>query len=93
MNDYDITQEVISNISRKLEADVPLTDYEKERVIYALNKVGDVKQVPYYEVVYHDEYDRTEHRIMEPISMGVIDDGHTRIRRDKFELDFHRLLL
>lgn len=92
MNYYDITQEVIRDISRKLEADVPLTDYEKERVIYALNKVGDVKQVPYYEVVYHDEYDRTEHRIMEPISMVVHDDGHSRIRKDSFELNFNRLL-
>lgn len=92
MNDCNITSEVIQNIGHKLAGDLPLTNYEKERVLYALNKVRDVKQVPYYEVVYHDEYDRTEHRIMEPISMNVIDDGHVRVRRDRFELDFHRML-
>lgn len=92
MNDYNITSEIIQNISRKLADDIPLTDYEKERVMYALNKVRDVKQVPYYEVVYHDEYDRTEHRIMNPVSVRFQDDGHIRVRKDKFELDFNRLL-
>ena len=92
MNDYSITEKVISDISCKLANDIPLTDYEKERVIFALNRVRDVKQIPYYEVVYHDEYDRTEHRIMNPVSVRFQDDGHIRVRKDKFELDFNRML-
>lgn len=60
--------------------------------MYALNKVRDVKHVPYYEVVYHDEYDRTEHRIMEPVSVNIIDNGDIKMREDRFELFFRRLL-
>lgn len=78
---YHMATATINKIEHYLANDMSLTEYQKECIIYALNKVRD------------DEYDRTEHRIMEPISMSVIDDGHTRIRRDKFELNFHRLLL
>lgn len=68
----DITKEVIKDIQYSVENNLPLTDYQKECAIYALNKVCDFKQVPYYEVIYHDEYDRTEHRIMNPVSTNIV---------------------
>ncbi len=92
MNKDYITDDIIKDIRHKLVDDTPLTDYQKECIIYALNKVRDVRQVPYYEVVYHDEYDRTERRIMEPTSVRLKDDGNIKIRQDHFELFFNRLL-
>lgn len=87
-----MTTATINKIEHYLANDMPLTEYQKECIIYALNKVRDVKQKPYYEVIYHDEYDRTERRIMEPVSMNIIDDGHVKIRKDHFVLDFNRTL-
>ena len=92
MNKDYITDDIINDIRRNLASDIPLSDYQKECIMYALNKVRDVRQVPYYEVVYHDEYDRTEHRIMEPMSVRLRDDGHVKIREDHFELYFNRML-
>ncbi len=92
MNKDYITDDIIKDIARSLATDTPLTDYQKECIVYALYKVRDVRQVPYYEVVYHDEYDRTEHRIMEPVSVTLRDGGRVKIREDHFELNFNRML-
>lgn len=85
-------EEIICNIIRKLETSNILTPYEFHCVNTALRKVNNLKQIPYYEVVYHDEYDKTEHRIMEPVSVTLRDDGHIKIRQDHFALDFNRML-
>lgn len=91
MNDNK-NEEIIYNIMRKLENSNILTPYEFQCVNTALRKTMDVKQVPYYEVVYHDEFDKTEHRIMEPESIDIKDDGHLKVRTDKFSLYFKRLI-
>lgn len=85
-------EEVIGKIIRKLEMSNILTPYEFHCVNTALRKANDLKQIPYYEVVYHDEYDKTESRVMEPVSVTLHDDGHFKFRRDHFTLDFNRML-
>lgn len=85
-------EEIICNIIRKLEVSNILTPYEFYCVNTALRKANDLKQIPYYEVVYHDEYDKTEHRVMEPVNVILRDDGHIKIRQDRFELNFNRML-
>lgn len=84
---------IINNIIRKLEVSNILTPYEFHCVNTALRRANDLKQIPYYEVVYHDEYDKTEHRVMEPVNVTLRDDGHIKIRQDRFELNFNRMLL
>ena len=91
MTDW-INEEVIRRIQRKLCNGERLEDFEIKCCMTALRKAGDCKQVPFYEVVYHDEYDRQEHRIMEPVDISYKDDGHIRMRRDRFELYFNRIL-
>lgn len=88
--DNYVTEDIINDIASNLASDMPLSEYQKECIMYALNKVRDVRQRPYYEVVYHDEYDRTEHRIMEPVSVNIIDNGNIKMREDRFELFFRR---
>ena len=85
-------EEVVRGILRKLECSNVLTPYEFHCVSTALREANNIKQTPYYEVVYHDEYDRTEHRVMEPVNVSIRDDGHIRIRQDRFELIFNRIL-
>ena len=85
-------EEIICNIIRKLETSNILTPYEFHCVNTALRMVNDLKQIPYYEVVYHDEYDKTEHRVMEPVSITFRDEGDIKIRQEHFELDFNRML-
>lgn len=85
-------EEVVRSILRKLEGSNVLTPYEFRCVSTALRESENIKQTPYYEVVYHDEYDRTESRIMNPVNVSVRDDGHIRVRQDRFELNFNRLL-
>jgi len=83
----------LDKIVVKLHNNIQLDDLEIGTVISALRKYTENPQRPYYEVIYHDEYDNTEHRIMEPMSSRVIEDplGHT-IRDDHFELRFRRLV-
>ena len=83
----------LDNILVKLKNNVQLDDLEIGTIMSALRKYTEYAQKPYYEVIYHDEYDNTEHRIMEPMSSRVIEDplGHT-IRYDYFELRFRRLV-
>ena len=93
MNECDYKeQELIQGILRKLEGSNILTPYEFHCVSSALREARNIKQTPYYEVVYHDEFDRTEHRVMNPVNVSIRDDGHIKMRRDHFELYFNRLL-
>ena len=80
------------NIERKLVNNEPLTTTELESVISALRESTQCLQTPYYEVIYHDEYDNTEHRVMNPVySNEKIDDYGMKIKEDFFELKFRRL--
>ena len=57
----------IENIERKLLNNEPLTFIEIQSVITALRESTKCFQKPYYEVIYHDEVDNTETRIMNPL--------------------------
>lgn len=83
----------ITNILKKLRINMQLDDLEIRTIISALRKYTDTPQEPYYEVIYHDEYDNTEHRIMEPISSREYEiPGGATMREDHFELRFCRLV-
>jgi len=84
----------IESIQRKLCEQRPLTENEIHMVVSALRKQHDYTQKPYYEVVYHDEYDRQEKRIMNPIShtVGIGPGEQYLIVSDGFELHFNRIV-
>lgn len=83
----------IINIERKLINNEPLTYVELKSVITALRESGKCFQKPYYEVIYHDEVDNTETRIMDPVysSRKSFNEDHD-IRDDYFELHFKRVV-
>lgn len=84
----------INVITRKLVNNEQLTPMETQAVISALRESNNCLQKPYYEVIYHDEYDNTEHRIMEPVYSRIIDsmsDG-CKIHEGCFELRFRRII-
>lgn len=84
----------IDNITRKLVNNEKLNTAEINAVRSALNESTNNLQKPYYEVTYHDQYDNTETRIMEPIyskKVDNMDDGY-HIQEDYFELRFRRIV-
>lgn len=83
----------IINIERKLTNNEPLTAIELRSVITALRESTQCFQEPYYEVIYHDEVDNTETRIMSPIYSNTMpfDEDHD-IQDDCFELRFKRIV-
>ena len=83
---------LINDIGRKLCSGDQLKTSEINMVISALRESNNCLQKPYYEVIYHDEYDNTEHRIMEPISSREEDFPGCKIREDRFDLRFRRLV-
>ena len=83
----------LDKIVTKLNNNIQLDDLEISMVISALRKYTDNPQEPYYEVIYHDEYDNTEHRIMEPLSRREYGDiSGCKMREDHFELRFRRIV-
>lgn len=93
MIDYQ-AENAIESIQRKLCNKNPLTENEIHMVMTALRKQYNYTQEPFYEVVYHDEYDRQERRIMNPISHScnsLIDPDYMMIS-DGFEIHFNRLV-
>lgn len=82
----------IEDITRKLCENVQLNQNEIHTIISALRKSNYYFQEPYYEVIYHDKYDNTETRIMNPIASRKVDmDGYS-IQEDHFDLRFRRLI-
>ncbi len=83
----------IENIERKLLNNEPLTFIEIQSVITALRESTKCFQKPYYEVIYHDEVDNTETRIMNPLysKTTALNDDYD-IRHDCFEIDFKRVV-
>ena len=83
----------IKDITRKLCENVQLSPQEISTIRSALRESKGCFQKPYYEVIYHDEYDNTEHRIMEPISSREhkVFSGY-KIREDRFDLNFRRII-
>ena len=84
----------IEGIQRKLCEQRPLTENEIHMVMTALRKQHGYTQEPYYELVYHDEYDRQEKRIMNPTShsCGTIPGEDYLLVSDGFELHFNRVV-
>lgn len=63
-----MNENYIRDIERKLCNNERLDGLEIRTVIAALRESKNCLQEPYYEVVYHDEYGKTESRIMNPVS-------------------------
>lgn len=85
-------EEYIKQILIKLHRGIQLDEHEIKLINVALRKENNIKQEPYYEVVYHDEYDCTEHRVMNPVHRGCFDHGDYMIQYDRFELNFNRCI-
>lgn len=88
-------EEMISEIAKKLHlGGMGMTQTEIEICISALREKFNCVQEPYFEVVYHDEFDRKESRILNPVSHNykpTSDDEHL-IVSDRFEVNFERLI-
>lgn len=82
----------IKDITRKLCENVQLNPNEISTIISALRESEHCFQKPYYEIIYHDKYDNTETRIMNPIASRRIDmDGYS-IQEDRFDLNYRRVI-
>lgn len=82
----------IENIQEKLFNGEQLEGDEISCVMSALYEANNCFQEPYYEVIYHDEFDNTERRIMEPVSRKVNEeDDKWMIVEDHFDLRFRRI--
>lgn len=83
----------LDKIATKLINNIQLEPLEISTIVSALRKYTDNPQEPYYEVIYHDEYDNTEHRIMNPVSSKEYKDiSGCKMRDDFFELRFRRIV-
>lgn len=82
----------ITNIRCKLEQGIKLTETEINSVISALIKAKGYTQKPFYEVIYHDEYDRREKRIMQPVFNKVIKENGYYLQKQGYELVFQRVI-
>ena len=89
-------RDFIDGIASKLVNNEQLTPIETQAVISALRESNNCLQKPYYEVIYHDEYDNTEHRIMEPVYSKIVDTmgigDNRKIQEDCFDLRFRRIV-
>ena len=85
-------EDSIKDITRKLCENVRLNPNEIHTIISALRESEHCFQEPYYEVIYHDKYDNTETRIMNPVASRIIDMNGYAIQEDRFELNFKRAI-
>lgn len=82
----------INDITRKLCENVQLNPNEIHTIISALRESEHCLQEPYYEVIYHDKYDNTETRIMNPIASRRMDMNGYSVQEDRFDLNFRRVI-
>lgn len=82
----------IHDITRKLCGNVQLNQQEIHTIISALRESEHCFREPYYEVIYHDKYDNTETRIMNPVDSRRIDMDGYYIQEDRFNLNFRRII-
>ena len=89
-------QEFIKDMERKLASNKKLNAVEIQAIIAALRETNNYPQTPYYEVIYHDEYDNKERRIMEPVYSRTFNSGvpgcEYCIQEDHFDLNFRRII-
>ena len=83
----------IENVTNKLLKNEKLNSNEISAIRSALRESNHCFQEPYYEVIYHDKYDNTETRTMEPITSCKSEDmGGYSIQEDHFNLYFRRII-
>lgn len=85
-------EDFIKDIERKLCAGVQLKTDEILMITRALRESEHCFQEPYYEVIYHDKYDNTETRIMNPVASRTMDMVGYFIQEDRFDLNFRRII-
>ena len=83
---------IIEDITRKLCENVRLNPNEICTIISALRESNHCFQEPYYEVIYHDKYNNTETRIMNPVASRREDMNGYYIQEDRFDLCFRRIV-
>lgn len=82
----------INDITRKMCSGIQLEASEIGMVVRALRESNNYLQKPYYEVIYHDKYDNTETRIMEPIASRKVEMKDYSVQEDRFNLNFRRII-
>lgn len=84
--------ELISNLKGKLIRGVQLNEVEINSVVSALIKAKGYTQKPYFEIVYHDKFDRKERSIMQPEYSKIIhEDGFIRVKQ-RFTVEINRIV-
>ena len=84
--------ELISNLKGKLIRGEQLNEVEINSVVSALIKAKGYTQKPYFEIVYHDKFDRKERSIMQPENSKIIhEDGFIRVKQ-RFTAEINRIV-
>lgn len=84
--------ELISNLKGKLIRGEQLNEVEINSVVSALIKAKGYTQKPYFEIVYHDKFDRKERSIMQPEFSKIIhEDGFIRVKQ-RFCVEINRIV-
>lgn len=84
--------ELISNLKGKLTRGEQLNEAEISSVVSALIKAKGYTQKPYFEIVYHDKFDRKERSIMQPEYSKIIhEDGFIRVKQ-RFSVEINRIV-
>ena len=84
--------ELISNLKGKLIRGEQLNEAEISSVVSALIKAKGYTQKPYFEIVYHDKFDRKERSIMQPEYSKIIhEDGFIRMKQ-RFSVEINRIV-
>lgn len=84
--------ELISNLKGKLIRGERLNEVEINSVVSALIKAKGYTQKPYFEIVYHDKFDRKERSIMQPEFSKIIhEDGFIRVKQ-RFTVEINRIV-
>lgn len=83
---------LISNLKNKLTRGERLNEVEISSVVSALIKAKGYTQKPYFEIVYHDKFDRKERSIMQPEFSKIIhEDGFIRVKQ-RFFVEINRIV-
>lgn len=83
---------LISNLKDKLTRGERLNEVEISSVVSALIKAKGYTQKPYFEMVYHDKFDRKERSIMQPEYSRIIhEDGFIKVIQ-RFTVEIKRFI-
>lgn len=83
---------LITNLKDKLTRGEQLNEAEISSVVSALIKAKGYTQKPYFEIVYHDKFDRKERSIMQPEYSKIIhEDGFIRVKQ-RFTVEINRFV-